>query len=262
MATRQVRDRRALDTLLNDDWNEQNRLDRSLVNRPRSFHDEALARLDRRQKPAKPEWEQGIPLPGREPPQQHQQQQESRRNTPEQLTAQTILNPATSKDVTVHFHMDVAGDIGVLLEEFSRLKRLGGFQAAAHYFDENLRDFADVLPVVIEYADMLVEQGAYQRLKDFLRQHNQVLQRSTKIVRLITDEERETLVYQASLQLIDVFASMHLTGNMDTTYDMVREVTKTARAILNSRSRVLEPLDSAEVGETSSLLMPSANAEY
>jgi hypothetical protein len=55
---------------------------------------------------------------------------------------------------------------------------------------------------------------------------------------------------------------MHLTGNMHTGYDRVLEVTKTAHAILNSGSPVLEPLDSAEVGETSSLLMPSAKVGY
>jgi hypothetical protein len=145
--------------------------------------------------------------------------------------------------------MDVTDDVGYLLEEFSRLKRLGDFPAAARYFDEHLRDFADVLPVVIEYADMLVEQGTYQQLKDFLRRHNQVLQQTTNIVRNITDEEQETLLYQANLQLIDAFASMHSAGNMDKPYDTVREVAKTAPAILKNRSPALGSLDSSEVRE-------------
>jgi hypothetical protein len=248
MATRRrVRSHRALNGLLNDDNDAGTPLDKSLVNNPRPyFHQHATEEhaTPSRYEPAERQLGQAVPRPVTEPPQQQQEEIQL-----DDLTVQTILNPDTSKDVTLHFDMDVTDDVGYLLEEFSRLKRLGNFQAAALYFDEHLRDFDDVLPVVIEYADMLVEQGAYQQLKDFLQPHNQVLQRTTKMIRNITEEERETLLYKANLQLIDAFASMHLTGNMDKPHDMVREVAKTAPAILKNRSPALGSLDSAAVRE-------------
>lgn len=82
---------------------------------------------------------------------------------------QVVLGPdQSSLNTTVHLELDIEGDVESHLEEFSRLKRLGHFHAAEQYFQSNLHDYLDVPPVAIEYAEMLLLQGAYKRLKELL----------------------------------------------------------------------------------------------
>ncbi|KAL2860016.1 hypothetical protein BJX68DRAFT_260987 [Aspergillus pseudodeflectus] len=254
MATRRrARPHQSMNDLLNDDNNSGTRRDKSLVHNPKPHFDQHEAGehgSSSRYKPAEPRWEQGLPpMLKREPPGQErrQRQPENLPNDLERLTAQTILNPAISKDVTVHFDMDVTDDVGCLLEEFSRLKRLGDFQAAAQYFDENLGGFTDVVPVVIEYADMLVEQGAYQRLEDFLRPHHQLLQRIRKVGLDFTDEERYTFLYRLNLRLLNAYASMHLTGDTAKPSHAVHAVADALSLVSRDRAPPLASLDSAEV---------------
>ncbi|KAJ0414172.1 hypothetical protein BJY00DRAFT_305776 [Aspergillus carlsbadensis] len=234
MATRRrVRPHHALDDLLNDDDDAGTRLDKSLVSNPRpSFYQQATRTV---YKPAEPQWGDGAL-------QQHQQEIQL-----DKITAQTILNPATVKDVTVHFDMNATADVGVLLEQFSRLKRLGHFQAASQYFDDNLRDFTEVLPVIIEYADMLVEQGAYQRLKEFLQQHRHILQRARPAGPNLTDQERYPMLYQANLELLDALSAMHLTTSPDKPEETVQELAHSMHSVFRNRSGPVASLDSAEV---------------
>lgn len=79
-----------------------------------------------------------------------------------------VLSPSSTRDTTVHFQMDIQEDVESQLEEFSRLKRLGHFAAAEQYFQNYLAHFLPLRPVVNEYAEMLLEQGAYRRALEFL----------------------------------------------------------------------------------------------
>lgn len=54
------------------------------------------------------------------------------------------------------------------IEHFTRLSRLGEYGEAQAYFDCTLRDHVDFFPVFAEYADMLVQQGAFKTLEGFL----------------------------------------------------------------------------------------------
>jgi hypothetical protein len=77
----------------------------------------------------------------------------------------TIWNTSTRQDTTIHFNLDIEEDSEEPLEEFSRLKRLGNFKAAGEFFQANLFGYIEDSPyVAVEYADMLLEQGDYERL--------------------------------------------------------------------------------------------------
>jgi hypothetical protein len=80
--------------------------------------------------------------------------------------AHTVWSPSITRDVTIHFELDIADDLEDLLEEFSRLKRLGHFRTAEKYFQASLHEFAEFPPVKAEYADMLLEQGDHKRLHE------------------------------------------------------------------------------------------------
>jgi hypothetical protein len=83
--------------------------------------------------------------------------------------AQVVLRPDSDQDITISLELDVEGDVESQLEEFSRLQRLGDFHAAEQYFQTNLDEYLNIPLVAVEYAEMLLQQGAYQRLKDLLQ---------------------------------------------------------------------------------------------
>ncbi|KAK4868046.1 hypothetical protein LT330_007244 [Penicillium expansum] len=70
----------------------------------------------------------------------------------------------TKTDTTLHFVLNIVDDIEGQLEELGRLKRWGHFKEALEYFESNLEQHIDLPMVKIEYADLLLEQGAYRKL--------------------------------------------------------------------------------------------------
>ncbi|KAL3457693.1 hypothetical protein BJX64DRAFT_245329 [Aspergillus heterothallicus] len=156
-------------------------------------------------------------------------------------TAQTIISPDICKDSTIHFDMDVTDDIGAILEDFSRLKRLGYFEAAARYFDENLVEFMDILPVAIEYADMLLERGDYHGLDQFLRSYDSTLNEETW-----GDDNGYDILYEMNLQLMHSIASMHLGSDLQDAVIRVSETEERMKLHVKSR-KVPVYQDSAEV---------------
>lgn len=83
--------------------------------------------------------------------------------------ASLVWTPSNPQDTTIHLEMAIEEDIESYLEEFSRLKRLGNFTAAEQYFQSHLSDYLGLAPVAVEYADLLLEQGAYKRLNEMVR---------------------------------------------------------------------------------------------
>jgi hypothetical protein len=66
------------------------------------------------------------------------------------------------------FEVDVQEDIPAELEAFIRLNRLGRFGEAKAFFEDALRPYVNLFPVFVEYADLLLEQGDFRGLSEFL----------------------------------------------------------------------------------------------
>jgi hypothetical protein len=85
-----------------------------------------------------------------------------------------VYNSFQSNDLTVHLDLDIQDDLDDSLEEFSRLCRVGDFVTASRFFAENLQSYLDNPYVLVQYAEMLVQQGEYKsmmRLDDSPIQH-------------------------------------------------------------------------------------------
>ncbi|PWY66542.1 hypothetical protein BO83DRAFT_439800 [Aspergillus eucalypticola CBS 122712] len=160
----------------------------------------------------------------------------------------TIWTPSSTKDTTIHYDMDIVEDVGSLLEEFSRLKRLGHFQEAEQYFEDSLCAFMELSPVTIEFADMLVEQGSYERLHRVMSQHQQQKLNTSDGISSVQEGSPAKFLYQANLQLVQGFAAMQSHGSLDEAYRTVRSLERQMRLLRRRRRR--DPnldLDSAEV---------------
>ncbi|KAJ5753974.1 uncharacterized protein N7511_008127 [Penicillium nucicola] len=83
--------------------------------------------------------------------------------------AQNIWTPSTKHDMTMHFEMEIVDDIESRIEEFSKLKRLGDFRTAEQFYRDFLEPLSDTYVIANEYADMLIEQGAYEKLNQYMR---------------------------------------------------------------------------------------------
>ena len=68
------------------------------------------------------------------------------------------LNPLEPQDVTIHMSLDATDDVEDVLEEFSRLRRLGRFNDAARHFDAHLEHFLDNKHVLTQYGRFLAER--------------------------------------------------------------------------------------------------------
>ncbi|GJN66454.1 hypothetical protein VFPFJ_01444 [Purpureocillium lilacinum] len=68
------------------------------------------------------------------------------------------LNPLEPQDVTIHMSLDATDDVEDVLEEFSRLRRLGRFNDAARHFDAHLEHFLDNKYVLTQYGRFLAER--------------------------------------------------------------------------------------------------------
>ncbi|GIJ84825.1 hypothetical protein Asppvi_003676 [Aspergillus pseudoviridinutans] len=71
-------------------------------------------------------------------------------------------------DITVHLNLDAALDIRPDLQRLVRLNRLGYFNEAISLFEERLAPHIDFFPVASEYADLLLEQGSFGDLHEFV----------------------------------------------------------------------------------------------
>ncbi|OTA96079.1 hypothetical protein M434DRAFT_151590 [Hypoxylon sp. CO27-5] len=88
---------------------------------------------------------------------------------PEVLTKRNIngiWDPSYDADITVHLKMPLQEDLSECLEELCRLERLGDFASARRFFTENLQEYLDRPQIMIEYAEMLLEQGDYKTLSE------------------------------------------------------------------------------------------------
>jgi thioredoxin-like negative regulator of GroEL len=71
---------------------------------------------------------------------------------------------ALTDETELELVQDVAGD----LEVFMQLAKIGHYDRAMPYFNEYLTQHSVLFPVAAEYADALLEQGAFGQADDFL----------------------------------------------------------------------------------------------
>ncbi|KAK1961526.1 hypothetical protein LY78DRAFT_662032 [Colletotrichum sublineola] len=79
------------------------------------------------------------------------------------------IDPKAPQDVTLHLEMDVTEDIEEELEEFSRLRRMGHFNAAKQYFEEHLESCIDNAYVLDQYGQFLLEISDIHTLTELAR---------------------------------------------------------------------------------------------
>ncbi|KAL2150449.1 hypothetical protein VTH82DRAFT_7012 [Thermothelomyces myriococcoides] len=75
------------------------------------------------------------------------------------------VNPLSAEDVTVHMSVPVRDDLEDVLEECSRLRRLGQFADAIALFRTQLDRFLDKRYVLVQFAQCLYEAGRYDQLE-------------------------------------------------------------------------------------------------
>lgn len=75
------------------------------------------------------------------------------------------IDPLSPQDVTVHMSCPVQDDLEDVLEDCSRLRRLGHFVEAIGLFRDRLGHFLDNRYVVVQYAQCLYEAGQHAEVE-------------------------------------------------------------------------------------------------
>ncbi|KAK8128628.1 hypothetical protein PG984_009736 [Apiospora sp. TS-2023a] len=73
-----------------------------------------------------------------------------------------VWDPSQNSDITIHLKLPHQEEgLDEQIEEFCRLRRLGDFASARRFFAQNLEDHHDNPYLLVQYAEMLLEQGDY-----------------------------------------------------------------------------------------------------
>ena len=80
------------------------------------------------------------------------------------------IDPASPQDVTVHMSLPLQDDLEDVLEECSRLRRLGHFNEAIALFRNRLSYFLDNRYVLVQYAQCLYEAGQHAELEKLAKE--------------------------------------------------------------------------------------------
>jgi hypothetical protein len=75
---------------------------------------------------------------------------------------QTVYDVANAKDVTVHLSFPVSHDHDAEIEDFSRFRRLGNFEAAKELFQRTFDGQLKNPYMFVQYAEMLLDMGDYK----------------------------------------------------------------------------------------------------
>ncbi|KAI0478117.1 hypothetical protein F4859DRAFT_47977 [Xylaria cf. heliscus] len=102
-----------------------------------------------------------------------------------------VVKASESKDLTIHLELNVVEDIELDLDEFSRLAKLGNFNAANSFFFDNLQEQMDNAYVSVQYAQMLLDMGDYAAVEALRTPHSLdsiiLLHMNWSLVRLLAD---------------------------------------------------------------------------
>jgi hypothetical protein len=118
-----------------------------------------------------------------------------------------------SGEQEIRFQLDyeIAEDIPAEIEAFVRLSRLGLFTDAAELFDQTLRPYLNLFPVLAEYADFLLE-----------REESQAWEECSE---LLTTKSRENEFCASEVELIRLLKCLSETytqKNFDASIDVAR----------------------------------------
>ncbi|KAJ5608960.1 hypothetical protein N7528_009527 [Penicillium herquei] len=115
--------------------------------------------------------------------------------------------PTLQRGETMTFDMEVQEDIPAELEAFVILARLELFQEAEDWFEKCLSRHRNMFPVLLEYADMLLQGGSYSKLVGILNDID-----SSSLIAL-----GETSMIDAMdlLQFMKTFANLRLKGKSE-----------------------------------------------
>ncbi|KAI1806232.1 hypothetical protein F4811DRAFT_569355 [Daldinia bambusicola] len=162
-------------------------------------------------------------------------------------------NPCDT-DLTVHLKLSAQEDIDESLEEFCRMWRMGDFVSAKRFFAENLQDHLDEPDILIEYAEMLLEQGDYNSLSRIM-----VDTRFNRIISNARDDSDGEMLYQY-WKIMHGFTTTHTitadpTG-LDLSYNMTIDEIDPQRELYSSLLRQGRIWDLYDI--TQSRMMDSA----
>ncbi|KAM3073438.1 hypothetical protein ACMFMF_006644 [Clarireedia jacksonii] len=128
------------------------------------------------------------------------------------LTGQTKVakHDSSTRDITLHFELSIEVDLDERLEEVARLRRFGHFTKAEQFFRDSLMAHIQNPRVAVEYADLLLDKGAIQHVRELVENEVVVIPIQTRpnytaciadlywlIFQLIVN--RANIAYQGSL---------------------------------------------------------------
>lgn len=126
-----------------------------------------------------------------------------------------ILTP-DSGDLTVRLTMDVEEDLEHQLDEMSRLSRLGHFSEAKEFFGENLQRRIDNPYILVQYADLLLQQGDFKSVT--------LLQDSAIYKRDGDQSDSEALrILRVNWELLQVMAKSRTLDSLKGVYTIFKE---------------------------------------
>ncbi|KAJ5973625.1 hypothetical protein N7481_010835 [Penicillium waksmanii] len=101
--------------------------------------------------------------------------------------------PVVQETTPFSLAMEVEEDIEQEIESFVRFKRRGEYLQAQELFQQTLSSHLTLFPVIAEYADLLLEQGKFRTLSEFLDIQIQYMES------MLEEEEVELLCIMRSL---------------------------------------------------------------
>ncbi|KAI3316724.1 hypothetical protein HD806DRAFT_516885 [Xylariaceae sp. AK1471] len=115
-----------------------------------------------------------------------------------------VWDPAQSRDLTVHLKMNIQEDLDEILEEFCCLQRLGDFNSARSYFEANLEGHVEQPYVLVQYGEMLLEQGDYLSIANLgpINPYHQVEQSSEHHKPLLLSDYWDIILFWAACHYI------------------------------------------------------------
>lgn len=142
------------------------------------------------------------------------------------------LNPLAPQDVTVHMSLDATDDLEGVLEEHSKLRRLGHFNAAMAHFEDHLEHFLDNKYVLVQHGQCLLEAKRYRQLANLAKDHPPK-----------PSEEAMQLSWSILLQKAEVESALE--------FPVLQDTSKLVKSALSLVQASWPRLDSTEVGRPS-----------
>ncbi|KAF7594588.1 hypothetical protein BBP40_008855 [Aspergillus hancockii] len=137
---------------------------------------------------------------------------------------------------TVPLVFDVEEDMEKEIQHFVKLSRMRDYAKAHELFDHTLKHHVQFFPVVVEYCDMVLEQGWYRRLSEFLEE---------RILTMIGILDREEVIL---LRLLKALSDIYCKGAL--------------RLALNEAKAAFRFLEQSDEGQNENMVPNDTKAGY